>query len=149
MSLIDSQAVVLLNILDVHSVDSYSRWVFFTPFCSNPVLTSLIFHQERSPICERPLKKSSPPKKQYLSCSSPTFGKWRMSFTSLPWNNFSLRVPTPSEKRMENFSSWLRTSSMKRFIQKSTECAARQLCKNSVRSHLHWEEKSRKFTKSR
>lgn len=74
---------------------------------------------------------------------------------SLHSNSFSLCVPTLSGKRMENFMSWLRASSMKRFIPKWTESVARKrdtraaqrLCKDSIRSHLHWEEKSRKFTK--
>lgn len=43
---------------------------------------------------------------------------------SLHLNSFSLCVPTLSGKRTENFMSWLRASSMRRFILKSTEAKA-------------------------
>lgn len=117
-------------------------------------LNSLIFLQERSPICERPPKRSPQPKRQYPSCSSPTSGKLKMSFMSLHSNSFSLCEPTPSGKRMENFLSWRRASSTKRFIRKWTESAAeglsapaRGLCQDSIWSHLHWEEKTPKLIK--
>lgn len=83
--------------------------------------TLFLLLQVKSLICERPLKKSPPPKRQQPSCSSPTSGKWRMSFMNLPWNSFSLCAPTPSGKRTESFTSWVRTTSTKRFIPKLTE----------------------------
>lgn len=40
---------------------------------------------------------------------------------SLPWNSFNLCAPTLSEKRTESFTSWVKTSSMKRFTPKLIE----------------------------
>lgn len=85
--------------------------------------------------CERPAKKSPPPKRPQPSCSSPTSGKWRTSFTSLPRSSFSSCAPTPSERRTESFTSSGRTSSMKRFIPKGTEAPGPEVAHTGRRSH--------------
>lgn len=81
----------------------------------------LVFSQGRNPTWGRPVKRSRPQRSPSPSCSSLPSGRWRTSSMSLHWSSSSLSGHMLSEKRMENSTCWLKTSSMRKSTPKTED----------------------------
>lgn len=88
MQLIVSQAVVLLDILDVECGLLFKVGFFFTSYCSNPVVTSLIFPPGKKSHLRKTTEKKAPTKETISKLQQSNIWKMENEFYEFALEQF-------------------------------------------------------------